>query len=84
MCEPCSTPKPAGDRESSGEATFDALRQRAPGLPILLWSGYGADQDISGMLSRGAAGFVQKPYSVAELSRAVADAMRGRVVSARG
>jgi signal transduction histidine kinase/CheY-like chemotaxis protein len=62
----------------SGEATFDALQRLAPRLPILLWSGYGADQDVSGMLRRGAAGFVQKPYGIAELSRAVADAIRDR------
>ncbi len=61
----------------SGEATFEKLRELAPDLPVLLWSGYGAEQDVSAMLKRGAAGFVQKPYRVADLSRVVADAIRG-------
>ncbi|HWP05589.1 MAG TPA: ATP-binding protein [Polyangiaceae bacterium] len=59
----------------SGEETFDALRALNPELRVLIWSGYGADQDVAAMLRRGAAGFVQKPYRVAELSRAIADAL---------
>ena len=60
----------------SGEATFDKLRDLEPGLPVLIWSGYGAEQDVSSMLKRGAVGFVQKPYRVAELSRVVAEKIR--------
>jgi CheY-like chemotaxis protein len=59
----------------SGEQTFDALRAIAPKLPVLIWSGYGAEQDVAGMLNRGAAGFVQKPYRVADLSRAIEKAL---------
>jgi CheY-like chemotaxis protein len=60
----------------SGEATFDKLRELEPSLPVLIWSGYGAEQDVSSMLKRGAVGFVQKPYRVAELSRTVAQKIR--------
>ncbi|HEY3496744.1 MAG TPA: ATP-binding protein [Polyangiaceae bacterium] len=66
----------------SGEATFDALLEIAPRLPILIWSGYAAEQDVEGMLRRGAAGFVQKPYRVAELSQAIADAIQAARKSA--
>ena len=59
----------------SGEETFDALRALNPELRVLIWSGYGADQDVAAMLRRGAAGFVQKPYRVAELSQAIAGAI---------
>ncbi len=59
----------------SGEATFEALRELDPKLPVLIWSGYAAEQDVSTMLARGAAGFVQKPYSIAELSQAIARAL---------
>jgi signal transduction histidine kinase/CheY-like chemotaxis protein len=59
----------------SGEETFDALRALSPKLRVLIWSGYGADQDVAAMLRRGAAGFVQKPYRVAELSQAIGDAL---------
>ncbi len=58
----------------SGEATFDALREVAPELPIVLWSGFSGEQDVHGMLARGAAGFVHKPYRIADLSRIVAGA----------
>jgi signal transduction histidine kinase/ActR/RegA family two-component response regulator len=60
----------------SGEATFEKLRDFEPSLPVLIWSGYGAEQDVSSMLKNGAVGFVQKPYRVAELSRTVADKIR--------
>jgi two-component system, cell cycle sensor histidine kinase and response regulator CckA len=60
----------------SGEATFEKLRELEPSLPVLIWSGYGAEQDVSAMLKRGAVGFVQKPYRVAELSRVVAEKIR--------
>jgi signal transduction histidine kinase/ActR/RegA family two-component response regulator len=60
----------------SGEATFDRLRELEPGLPVLVWSGYGAEQDVASMLKKGAVGFVQKPYRVAELSRIVAEKIR--------
>jgi two-component system, cell cycle sensor histidine kinase and response regulator CckA len=65
----------------SGEQTFDKLQQLEHDLPVLIWSGYGAEQDVSSMLRRGAVGFVQKPYRVAELSRTVADNMRRRRAS---
>jgi CheY-like chemotaxis protein len=65
----------------SGEQTFEKLRELEPGLPVLIWSGYGAEQDVSSMLRRGAVGFVQKPYRVAELSRTVADKLRPRAAS---
>jgi signal transduction histidine kinase/ActR/RegA family two-component response regulator len=62
----------------SGVATFDALSGLAPRLPVLIWSGHNAEQDVRALLHRGAVGFVQKPYRVSELSRTIADAMLAR------
>jgi CheY-like chemotaxis protein len=59
----------------SGEATFDALRALDARLKVLIWSGYGAEQNVQSMLDRGAVGFVAKPYRVAELSRTIARAL---------
>ena len=70
----------------SGEETFDGLRRISPALPILIWSGYGAEHEVSSMLSKGAAGFIQKPYQIGELSRVVAQAVRSesrRIVEER-
>lgn len=60
----------------TGEETFAALKDVVPDLKILIWSGYGAEQDVSSMLRRGAAGFVQKPYGAASLSRTLANVLR--------
>jgi CheY-like chemotaxis protein len=60
----------------TGQATFERLNELEPKLPVLIWSGYGAEQDVSSMLQKGAVGFVQKPYRVAELSRTVAHSIR--------
>jgi CheY-like chemotaxis protein len=60
----------------SGEATFENLHELEPQLPILIWSGYAAEQDVTAMLKKGAVGFVQKPYRVADLSRTVAEKIR--------
>jgi PAS domain S-box-containing protein len=57
--------------ELSGEETLIRLRQRWPHLPVILTSGYSADADTSQLLSRGAAGFIQKPYPAGELLRLV-------------
>ena len=60
----------------SGEATFDALRNIAPTLPIPIWSGYGAEPELAAMLQRGVVGFVQKPYRIADLSRIIDQAIQ--------
>jgi CheY-like chemotaxis protein len=60
-----------------GEATFEELHRLAPLLPIVIWSGFGGDLDIEVLLRKGAAGYIQKPYRIAELSRVVRDAVFG-------
>jgi signal transduction histidine kinase/CheY-like chemotaxis protein len=61
-----------------GEETFKTLRGRAPTMPIVIWSAFGAEQDVAAMLRNGAAGFVQKPYRIAELSLVVDRAIKGK------
>ncbi len=56
----------------SGAETFARLHALAPTLPILIWSGYGAEDDVTQLIKAGAAGFVQKPYAVGKLSRTLA------------
>jgi FixJ family two-component response regulator len=59
-----------------GEAVLDRLRELEPGLPVLIWSGFGVEQETQRLLKKGAAGFIQKPYRIAALSRIVAAKMR--------
>jgi PAS domain-containing protein len=50
---------------------FDALRELAPELKVLLSSGYTADEQAQELLARGAVGFIQKPYDLATLSATI-------------
>jgi PAS domain S-box-containing protein len=49
-----------------GEETFGALRALSPGLPIVLSSGYNEHDATSRFVGRGLAGFVQKPFVMAD------------------
>ena len=58
----------------SGGALIEALREKAPALPIILVSGY-SEPLATGRLA-GTVGFLQKPYSLAQLKTAMAEALR--------
>ncbi|MFW5829097.1 MAG: response regulator, partial [Planctomycetota bacterium] len=62
----------------SGEETFALLRQIDEQVPILLMSGYSREGSVEQLLHSGAAGFVQKPYRLAQLSQAVQQALADR------
>ena len=57
----------------SGEEVFHELRRLRPDLPVVFSSGYSA-QALNGTLATDA-GFVQKPYRLAELLDAVHGAL---------
>ena len=61
--------------ELSGPNVFDRIRAIDPGAKVLLSSGYTLDGEAQGLLARGAAGFVQKPYRMDDLARAIARAL---------
>ena len=52
-----------------GAAVFDEIHRRLPNLPVVLSSGYAIDDTAQAVLDRGCRGFIQKPYSLALLSR---------------
>lgn len=54
--------------EMSGAATFDAIREIAPAMKVLLASGYAVDGQAQALLDRGCSGFIQKPFDAAGLS----------------
>jgi CheY-like chemotaxis protein len=56
----------------SGPETLDALRVRAPGLPVILTSGFSAKDSAA---ARTADAFLQKPFGEEELSRALAQVL---------
>jgi len=57
---------------TGGPETFKMLRQHQPDVRVLLVSGYSLGGEAQAVLDDGAVGFLQKPWSTAELSRAVA------------
>jgi CheY-like chemotaxis protein len=55
----------------NGEGVYSHLTELKPDIPVLIASGYALEDQARKLLSRGAAGFIQKPYSVMDLSRKV-------------
>jgi PAS domain S-box-containing protein len=50
-----------------GEACFRALREIAPDVPVILTSGYSEQEVVARFEGTPLAGFVQKPYKIADL-----------------
>ena len=55
-----------------GEA-YDRLKKVDPGVKVLLSSGYSIDGEASEIMNRGCNGFIQKPFSMKELSQSIED-----------
>ncbi len=58
-----------------GREVFHRLRAVNPNVKVIISSGYSRDQDADDLLKLGAAGFVQKPYRIAELVKVVGEAI---------
>ena len=54
-----------------GGRTFDGIRETCPEIPIMLASGYAINGQAQKIMNRGCNGFIQKPFSVSELSQKV-------------
>ena len=54
--------------DMNGAETFKALRELAPGLKVLLSSGYSVEGDVRELLAQGCSGLLQKPFDGATLS----------------
>jgi len=59
----------------AGRELFFRLRERAPDVRVLLVSGFAPDDDAQTLLDAGALGFLEKPYTLAALTRAVRTAL---------
>ncbi len=57
--------------EMSGAKTFEALKEIAPTVKILLASGASTDGQVQELLERGCNGFLQKPFDAAALSEKI-------------
>jgi PAS domain S-box-containing protein len=66
----------------SGYDTAEVLSLRFPEIQLLFTSGYTEDSATRRALLRGAAAFLEKPYTVADLARAVQRALTRKPISA--
>jgi FixJ family two-component response regulator len=57
------------------EETYRALHTTYPKLPILLCSGHTREAVANDLLSDGAAGFLQKPFTRSDLQKAIEAAL---------
>jgi len=55
----------------NGGQTYDRLKQIDPGIKVLLSSGYSLDSQAKEIMNRGCNGFIQKPFTIKELSEKV-------------
>lgn len=60
---------------TGGPETFRMLRKAQSDIRVLLVSGYSLGGEAQALLDDGATGFLQKPWTSAELSRAIAKAV---------
>ncbi|MGB8719278.1 MAG: response regulator, partial [Desulfobacterales bacterium] len=61
--------------DAGGDETFDRLRAIDPEVRVLLSSGYSLEGKASQIMARGCNGFIQKPFSLNELSQKVQQVM---------
>ena len=64
--------------ELSGEETFFKLKEIDPNVSVLVISGYTSERAVTNILDNGGRDFLQKPFTIDELSRKVRECL-GRV-----
>ncbi|MEN6467960.1 MAG: PAS domain S-box protein [Smithella sp.] len=62
----------------SGKETFEALVKLKPSIKALLSSGYSQDGQAKDIMDLGCQGFIQKPFTMTELSRKIRDILEKR------
>ena len=60
-----------------GGRAFDQIREVAPGLPVLLSSGYAVNGQATRIMEKGCDGFIQKPFNFTRLSRKIRSVLDG-------
>lgn len=68
----------------SGEEALVRLQKIRPAVPVVLSSGYNEAEATRSFTGKGLAGFVQKPYTAAQLAEELQNALQGRRHHRRG
>lgn len=61
--------------DMGGKETFEKMKEIDPGARVLLSSGYSLDGQASEIMSQGCDGFIQKPFSLKNLSQKVKEVL---------
>jgi two-component system cell cycle sensor histidine kinase/response regulator CckA len=59
----------------SGGRAYDKMKEINPNVKVLLCSGYGVNGEATEMLQRGCKGFIQKPFTMRELSQKIREVL---------
>jgi DNA-binding NarL/FixJ family response regulator len=62
-----------------GREVFRRVREINPRAKVIVSSGYSHDRDADDLLKQGAAGFVQKPYRMADLVKTVGEVLERKI-----
>ncbi len=62
--------------DMGGGETYDRIKKIAPNIKTLLSSGYSIDGEAADILQRGCNGFIQKPFSIDQLSDKIKEVLR--------
>ncbi|MFO8163750.1 MAG: response regulator, partial [Desulfatiglandales bacterium] len=57
--------------QMGGGETYDRMKEMDPTIKVLLSSGYSIDGQAREILKRGCDGFIQKPFTIKELSKEI-------------
>ena len=64
--------------DMDGNETLAEIQRRAPGLPVIMLTGHGADESAKQALTHGAVDYLSKPCDIDLLSSRILDAIRHR------
>jgi two-component system cell cycle sensor histidine kinase/response regulator CckA len=64
--------------DMGGGETYDRIKEINPEAKVLLSSGYSIDGEATEILERGCHGFIQKPFSMEELSTKIREILDGK------
>ena len=64
--------------EMGGDKTYDKMKEINPDIKVLLSSGYSVNGNATKILERGCDGFIQKPFSMKQLSKSIREILDKR------
>ncbi len=66
----------------SGQQVYKRLKELNPSAKVLLSSGYSLDSEAAEIMAQGCNGFIQKPFDINTLSKAVRNVLDSQAAQA--